>query len=204
MRKSKSITLKLFTNSQRGFERANAQYITALILCFFVAIAVNGAPKKISRENELIKEYLGADKSFLITQNMDLNIIDQRLFMPIYEKYEKERADLIDKRIALLEKFITYTSETSDAELDLIHSQSQSVAKKLMEAQATVFENIRQVLGMNVAMRFIKADDHISNTITINILDKTVLKGATTKEERKKLKDEQVKITDTTSINKMK
>ena len=204
MRKSKSISLKHFTNTQLVSKISSRKFISVVFLCLFLSITANGAPKKASRENELIKEFMGADKKFLVTQNMDLNIIDQRLFMPIYEKYEKERADLIDKRIALLEKFIANATETSDAELDLIHSQSQSVAKKLMETQGIVFENIRQVLGMNAAMRFIKIDDHITHSITLNIFNKIPLKGATTKEERNKLNEDQPKTIDTTTINIMK
>lgn len=163
------------------------------ILLVLVSISTAFAQKKCTKEVALTKELLGSDRRNLVSQNIHLNVLQLRKFWPNYDWYETEREGIVEKKLTLIEKYLDDTNQISDIELDLIHTQSTSLDKKLGDVRDKMYEKLKSDLGAEVAMRFLQIDTQISNLLAIQLLDKKPLVGVLTKEEREQVEAEKRK-----------
>ncbi len=164
-----------------------------LIFAFLTIGLASYSQKKGSQELELMKLHMGNDRKTLVSQNINLNILQLRKFWPIFDWYEKERESLIEKKITITQKYLTNPDRISDIELDLIYTQTVSLNKKLDEVREKAYEKLKVELGVGVAMRFIQIDNYINYYLSLDLLKARPFNGITSKEEREKLEEEQRK-----------
>lgn len=164
-----------------------------LIFAFLLIGTTGFSQKKGSQELDLMKIYMGNDRKTLVSQNINLNILQLRKFWPIFDWYEKERESLIDKKLTITQKYLANPDRISDIEVDLIYTQIVSLNKKLDEVREKAYEKLKAELGIGVAMRFIQVDNYINYYLSLELLKKRPFNGITSKEEREKLEEEQRK-----------
>lgn len=165
--------------------------------CLALLLAINvftaNAQKKMNLEQTLTQEYLGVERRVLFAQNINLNILQLKVFWPIFELYEKEKEPIVEKRLTILQKYVAEESTMAEMEMDLIQAQSVSLILKISALQDKYYKIIKDKLGIPAAMRFMKIDNQLSATLLAKIYDKTPLNGAITKEEKEKLEENRKK-----------
>jgi hypothetical protein len=94
---------------------------------------------------EALRADFRADKVTIITQAMQFNDQDSKIFWPVYRKYEADLMPVNDKRVALIktysDKFVTMTDADAKAMID----------------QGLAFESSRTDLKRKYAKEFQKA-----------------------------------------------
>lgn len=161
------------------------------LFIIFMACAVYSQKKSISPELLMTKEFMGEERRTLVSRNMKLNILEFKKFWPIYDDYENEREILVNKKLAIAQKYIGERKKMTDIELDLLQNQSFSLDKKLAELKEKTYLKIKERLGTTPATKFIQIDNQISNYIAFELFKSIPLEGVISKEEREKLEAEE-------------
>ena len=123
--------------------------VFAALLLLLVALS-NVSPAQSNEASldsyiEALRADFRADKVTIITQAMQFNDQDSKIFWPVYRKYEADLMPVNDKRVALIktysDKFVTMTDADAKAMID----------------QGLAFESSRTDLKRKYAKEFQKA-----------------------------------------------
>ena len=141
-----------------------------LFSLIFTFIFLPAISQKLRSEFEIFKAVFNTEKTNYIAQQMSLNENEEKLFWPIYEDYEIDRAKFSGKRWDTLQKYaLAYTSiSRSDAVSytnDLLNYQ-----KKELRLKKKYFNMISSKLSASTAARFIQLEEYINYRVKYAIL----------------------------------
>jgi hypothetical protein len=109
-----------------------------------VSVAQNNGPS-VDSYIESIRADTRADKVAIITEAMQLNDQDSKIFWPVYRKYEADLMKVNDQRVALIKSYADKFTTMTDAD-----------AKTMIE-QSLAFESGRTDVKKKYAKEFQKA-----------------------------------------------
>jgi len=116
-------------------------------------------------ETELVRSAFKLEKKAKVADFMQLPDSSAAKFWPIYNQYETERSAIGDRRIKLLDQYVSVYRKLEPATAEKLWKESASIQK----AEATLREKYAGVMKKNisaaVALNFYMIEDYIATAV---------------------------------------
>lgn len=144
--------------------------LTLLIAALFVFNA-SFAQDDTTEEIQMMQELFGSEKKAIIEGNVDLTGVDADAFWKLYAQYEKERQDIGQAKLELLQKYTTKQGAlTNQQATDLL---TEAVPLRTAEDKLilTFTKRIGKATSALVSVQFYQIEHYISDGIRFSILN---------------------------------
>lgn len=144
--------------------------LTLLIAALFVFNA-SFAQDDVTEEIKMVQELFGSEKKAIIEGNVDLTGVDADAFWKLYGEYEKQRQEIGQAKLELLQKYTTKKGAlTNQQAADLL-----TEAVPLRTAEDKLILNFTKRIGKAtselVSVQFYQIEHYISDGIRFSILN---------------------------------
>jgi hypothetical protein len=133
------------------------------------------APTADSREANLrayvtlLRTDLRAQKVALITEVMQFNEAEDKVFWPIYREYETELTKINDDRMAMIAEYAKAYDTLTDAVADRLALRALSLEARRQALTATYYNRLKAVLPAKTAARFLQVEHQILLLLDLQI-----------------------------------
>ena len=144
--------------------------LTLLIVALFVFNA-SYSQDVSTEEIKMVQELFGSEKKAIIEDNVDLTGVDGDAFWKLYAEYEKQRQEIGQAKLELLQKYTTKQGAlTNQQATDLL-----AEAVPLRTAEDKLILNYTKRIGKStsplVSVQFYQIEHYISDGIRFSILN---------------------------------
>ena len=143
-----------------------------MFLFLFVLGAVLGSGQKAAAQDNLIamiQSDVRAQAQQIMTYAMQLSDADAANFWPIYRRYELERADWGDLRIALIRRFAEqYETMTDDQAEDLAEEMFDLLDDRI-DLYKSFFGKFSDAVSPSVGARFVQVERQLNMVMDLQI-----------------------------------
>ena len=146
--------------------------LRSMFLFLFVLGAVLGSGQKAAAQDNLIamiQSDVRAQAQQIMTYAMQLSDADAANFWPIYRRYELERADWGDLRIALIRRFAEqYETMTDEVAEDLAEEMFDLLDDRI-DLYKSFFGKFSDAVSPSVGARFVQVERQLNMVMDLQI-----------------------------------
>lgn len=102
-----------------------------------------------------------AERTAIITADMDFSDKDAAAFWPIYRQYEYERSTLEDRRVAVIKEYIQKYSNLTDVEAKAMAERMFEYDSLVTELKKKYFKKFNEALPALTVTKFFQLDRRI-------------------------------------------
>lgn len=117
----------------------------------------------------------GAEKKNVISEYLQLSLLEASVFWPIYESYERTRRSLASSYAIMISEFTKSYPSMSEKELDRYAKKFLLYEKQFSQLHRTYYLRLREPIGSLKATKFIQIETHIQNTLTWDVQTRIAL-----------------------------
>lgn len=118
-----------------------------------------------ANEIEMFQSMYKIEKKAMLMDFMTLNEEDAKVFWPIYEAYEAERAELGSRRIELIQKYAEQYETLTDEQADELMKESFAIRKKEESLQGKYYKKVKKEMTALRAAQFIQFERFVKTSI---------------------------------------
>lgn len=144
--------------------------ITLLIAALFVFNA-SFAQDELSEEIKMMQELFGDEKKAIIEDNVDLTGVDANAFWKLYNSYEKERQDIGQAKLELLQKYTTKKGALTNQQASDLLAQAVPLRTAEDKLILNFTKRIEKATSALVSVQFYQIEHYISDGIRFAILN---------------------------------
>jgi len=123
----------------------------------------------LSAYAELLRSDVRAEKVAILTELMELNESEDKVFWPMYREYDSEMAKLGDERVALIGEYANNYAKLTDAVADQLAKKALDLESRRQAVKAKYFERIKAALSPKTALRFLQIEHQLNLIIDLQI-----------------------------------
>lgn len=122
-------------------------HLAAMVLMLMASAAAQSTQsshKDVDSQIEALRADMRADKTKLVTEAMNFNEKESKIFWPVYRQYEAELTSLNDQRVALIKEYAAKYHNMSDKDAKSMLDKAldfDSKRAELKRAYASEFQN---------------------------------------------------------------
>jgi hypothetical protein len=124
-----------------------------------------------SNEFAMIKQVINTEKRVLITEGMQLDEEQAKVFWPIYDEYELERSKFSNRRFKILERYAKYYDNLSDELADKIMTDALTLRADELKLLKKYYKIFGKNLDIKTSARFIQLDEYLNTVIRLQVSD---------------------------------
>jgi len=124
-----------------------------------------------SNEFAMIKQVINTEKRILITEGMQLDEEQAKVFWPIYDEYELERSKIANRRLKILERYAKYYDNLSDELADKIMTDALTLRADELKLLKKYYKIFGKNLDIKTSARFIQLDEYLNTVIRLQVSD---------------------------------
>ena len=144
--------------------------ITLLIAALFVFNA-SFAQDELSEEIKMMQELFGDEKKAIIEDNVDLTGVDANAFWKLYNAYEKERQEIGQAKLELLQKYTTKKGALTNQQASDLLAQAVPLRTAEDKLILNFTKRIEKATSALVSVQFYQIEHYISDGIRFAILN---------------------------------
>lgn len=110
---------------------------------------------------EVARADMRAERTAIITADMDFSDKDAAAFWPIYRQYEYERSTLEDRRVAVIKEYIQKYSNLTDVEAKAMAERMFEYDSLVTELKKKYFKKFNEALPALTVTKFFQLDRRI-------------------------------------------
>lgn len=142
-----------------------------LLIAALLIFNASFAQDDVTEEIKMVQELFGSEKKAIIEGNVDLTGVDADAFWKLYGEYEKQRQEIGQAKLELLQKYTTKKGAlTNQQAADLL-----TEAVPLRTAEDKLILNFTKRIGKAtselVSVQFYQIEHYISDGIRFSILN---------------------------------
>jgi len=132
--------------------------VTALVISAVPAMAQGDK----SDNMELVRDKIRADKKLFVAQNMELTEAESKAFWPVYDAYQKEKSELTDRTIEVIEEYAANFENLSGEVAKKLVDQNLEIQKDNLKLMESYLPKFRKVLEDKKVARFYQLENKIT------------------------------------------
>ena len=140
--------------------------VTAVFLLGPCALAQDSG---IDSDIQILRSDIRADKTRLVSENMNLSDSEAKAFWPVYRDYENDLGKLNDQKIALLKEYAESYNNLSDEQAKSLTDRSLELEKKRVSLREEYFSKFSKVVAPKTAARFMQVDSRIDLLLNVKL-----------------------------------
>jgi len=142
--------------------------VALLLVCLFAApLAI--AQEEAANNMEIVREAIQAQKKVLIAENMGLSQTEADAFWPVYEEYQVAMKKIMDKDIAMIEKFAKHYGEMTDEVADEIIKAHFANEEEFLKLKKSYLPKFQKVLPATKVARYFQLENKIAAVIEYDL-----------------------------------
>jgi hypothetical protein len=118
---------------------------------------------------DLLRSDVRGQSVAIISELMQLNEADDKVFWPVYREFEGELTKINDARIALIQEYADNYAALTDARADTLAHRALDLEARRNELKAKYYDRLRMVVSPKVAARFIQIENQILLLLDLQI-----------------------------------
>lgn len=143
--------------------------IIAIVCAFLAFSAADVAAQMTQEEVGILQNLYGMEKRAIYKKVMELTPSDSVAFWPIYDAFEIERKDLGQRRVQLLQKFVSKYPAISAEELDEIIEGLIEIREELLDLETDAYEDLKEKTSTMTAAKFIQIESFLNTMISAEL-----------------------------------
>lgn len=144
------------------------QTITLLLVVLAASISSLTAQ---SNEMDVMRKLFSAEKRAITEDFLRLTGTDANAFWELYDAYEAERKEIVDKRLNLIEDYAKqYNSLTNDQASELV-SRSFKLRADVLSLQKKYFKKMSKAVDAKTATSFYQLEQYIRAAVNYDLYD---------------------------------
>ncbi len=156
--------------SSQGFVPKFA--VLAITLAVFglssFCVAQNGQTS-LASVIEVVRASSEADRVTIITQAMNFNDQDAAAFWPIYRKYERERSELDDRRVAVIKEYASKYPNLTDDDAKGMTGRMIDCDASMAALKKKYYKNFNAVLPALTVAKFFQLDHRLDLVMDMKV-----------------------------------
>lgn len=144
--------------------------LTLLIAALFVFNA-SFAQDDTTEEIKMMQELFGSEKKAIIEGNVDLTGVDANAFWKLYSEYEKERQDIGQAKLELLQKYTTKQGALTNQQASDLLAEAVPLRNAEDKLILAFTKRIGKATSALVSVQFYQIEHYISDGIRFSILN---------------------------------
>ena len=141
--------------------------VLAIMLIGFVGSAV--AQDQPADNMDIVREKIRTDKKLFIATNMQLTEAETKAFRPVYDAYQAEYEKLVNREIALIEKFAANYETMSDDTAKTLLDSFLAVDMDHQKLRQSYLPKFRGVLSDKKVARYYQLERKIHAVVEFEI-----------------------------------
>ena len=123
----------------------------------------------IDSDIAVLRADLRADKTKIMTDQMQMNDQDSAAFWPIYRQYQSDLDKLSDQKVALIKEYADNYDKMTDQEVQSLAERSFSLQKKRVDLRQQYFKKISKAVSPKTAARFVQVEERIDMLVNLQL-----------------------------------
>jgi hypothetical protein len=123
----------------------------------------------IDNDIAVLRADLKADKTQIMTDQMQLNDQEASAFWPIYRQYQSDLDKLSDQKVALIKEYADKYDTMDDKEVQSLAERSFALQKKRIDLRQQYFKKISKAVSPKSAARFVQVEDRIDMLVNLQL-----------------------------------
>ena len=146
-----------------------AAVLLSLVASCSASFAQNSQPS-VDSYIESIRADTRADKVAIITETMQFNDQDAKIFWPVYRNYEADLMKVNDQRVALIKSYADKFTTMTDAEAKAMIEQSLDFESRRTDAKKKCAKELQKAgLSSLTVAKFIQLEHRLDLVIDVQI-----------------------------------
>ena len=126
-------------------------------------------------EIEMIRSVYQLEKKAVVADFMKLSNDDAAKFWPIYEKYEKERTALGDRKVKVITDYVNERQkELKNA--DSMVKESADIQRGEVSLREKYYKDVKEAISLKAAIDFYQVEDVIATAVRMKIWEEMPMK----------------------------
>jgi hypothetical protein len=143
--------------------------LLSLVAYCNISVAQNNEPS-VDSYIESLRADTRADKVAIITQAMQLNDQDSKIFWPVYRKYEADLMKVNDQRVALIKSYADKFTTMTDADAKAMIEQSLDFESRRTDVKKKCAKELQKAgLSSLTVAKFIQLEHRLDLIIDVQI-----------------------------------
>jgi len=139
---------------------------------FFTTLVLLGAASPAWAQESLMELYradLKAEKTAILTENLQLTDAEATTFWPIYREYDLKLSALQDERFALLKDYAAAYDNIGPETATTLMEKALTLEEKRMKLRHEYFKKVSKAVSPLVAARFAHVESVIQNLVDLQV-----------------------------------
>jgi len=137
--------------------------------CLLLGLPGLASAQDQSQYVELLRQDINTQKTAILTEAMALDSEQSDKFWPIVREYDLKRAEIADRRIAVIKKYAAnFETMTPDMAKELM-SESMKIDGDMMKLKKDYFGKVSKELSAVEGARFLQVENFVDNMLRLQI-----------------------------------
>ena len=144
---------------------------TALFIAAGLALAVPALAQDAPADKylELLRTDVRTEKVAILTEALELDEKQAAAFWPIYREYDAELAEVGDRRVDLVKRFVSMYGTMSNEDAGLFAKDWFAIQQDRLKLREKYFGRIAKATSNLVAARFVQVENTLGMLIDLQI-----------------------------------
>jgi len=143
--------------------------LAGLVILACVAPRLFAQDTSVDSDIQMLRADIRADKTKILTDQMQLSDAEAKTFWPIYNDYDHELTKLNDERVQLLKDYAQQYDTLTDQQVQSLAARSFDLQKKRIDLRQKYFKKISKAVSPKTAARFVQVEDRVDMLINLQI-----------------------------------
>jgi hypothetical protein len=118
---------------------------------------------------QILRSNIRADKTKLVSENMNLSDSEAKVFWPVYQNYETDLTKLNDKKLELIKEYADSYDHMTDEQAKSLTDRNLALEKQRIDLRADYFKKFSKVVPAKTAARFMQVDNRIDLLLNVQL-----------------------------------
>jgi Spy/CpxP family protein refolding chaperone len=118
---------------------------------------------------EVMRAQVATNRQALVAENMNLTETEADAFWPLYREFQNERANLADRRVAMLTEFRDNFDSLSEERAKEIINDHVKLEDDFLRLRKRYLPKFRKVLGEKQTMRYLQIENKLEAIIDFEL-----------------------------------
>ena len=142
----------------------------SLVITFFVFGAVALAQDTaLDSDIQILRSDIRADKTKLVSENMEFSDSEAKAFWPVYQSYETDLTNLNNEKVLLIKEYANSYDHMTDEEATSLTARNLALEKKRIDLKEHYFKRFSKVVPAKTAARFMQVDNRIDLLLNVQL-----------------------------------
>jgi D-alanyl-D-alanine dipeptidase len=117
----------------------------------------------------VLRQDVQADKTEIITRNMNFTEEQAKAFWPVYREYAHEQQKIGDQRVALIKDYAANYDKIDDAQADNYIQRAMKYEEAMASLRKNYIPKFKKAIGAKQTAKFLQVDNRLSLLVNVQL-----------------------------------